>query len=132
MHFEIQSALIESKVLNNLQSSIIMKVRNNLTNQQVHHASLSKRMLQGAGVPLILISLFLLSADEARTGMAKALDDQTVRHCAISGWTVLLLNGPVSLPRRAKKLLANIASLLVYTIGLWLGTVLGLDGTLWN
>lgn len=31
-----------------------------------------------------------------------------------------------------KKILALMASILIYIIGLWMGIVLGLDGTLWN
>lgn len=31
-----------------------------------------------------------------------------------------------------KLILANILSLIAYSIGLWLGIVLGLDGTFWN
>jgi hypothetical protein len=31
-----------------------------------------------------------------------------------------------------RKNAANILSVIVYTIGLWLGTVLGLAGTLWD
>jgi hypothetical protein len=30
------------------------------------------------------------------------------------------------------KIVANIVSLLGFIIALWMGTVLGLDGTLWN
>lgn len=31
-----------------------------------------------------------------------------------------------------KRVLANICGVIIYIIGLWLGSVLGLDGTLWN
>ena len=31
-----------------------------------------------------------------------------------------------------KKLLATVAGILVYIVGLWMGTILGLVGTMWN
>jgi hypothetical protein len=31
-----------------------------------------------------------------------------------------------------KKIAANLLSLVVFVVGLWLGAVLGLDGTLWH
>jgi hypothetical protein len=41
-----------------------MTQQNNVTQQPIHSASLVKRMLQGAGIALTLITLFLLSAEK--------------------------------------------------------------------
>ncbi len=41
-----------------------MTQQNELTNPTIHRAALGKRMLQGAAIAFVLISLFLLSAGE--------------------------------------------------------------------
>ncbi len=38
----------------------------------------------------------------------------------------------ITKPGGVAKVLATIFGILVYIIGLWMGSVLGLDGTLWN
>jgi hypothetical protein len=40
--------------------------------------------------------------------------------------------GPPALQSQLEKALTLIVSLLAYIIALWLGTILGLSGTLWN
>ncbi len=51
------------KTIYTFKNSIIMTQSSNLTSQP-HQISLVKRMLAGAGMGLLLISLFLLSAGE--------------------------------------------------------------------
>jgi hypothetical protein len=40
--------------------------------------------------------------------------------------------GPLRYQGGWKKIIAVTISLIVYFIGLWMGTILGLDGTLWD
>ena len=108
---------------------------NDLTTPQIHPASLGKRMLQGAGVALILISLFLLSADQADPSWPRLWMLRPLIIVPLAGATGGVFYYFMDLLRYqggSKKILANILSLVVYIIGLWLGTVLGLDGTMWN
>lgn len=108
---------------------------NNLTTANIHPISLAKRMLISAGLGFILISMFLLSAGEgdpawgnlwrikplimvplagAGAGLINFLMDEL---CSQGGW---------------KKSLTMIFTIIVYIIALWLGFVLGLNGTHWS
>ena len=105
------------------------------TAPSIHRASMRTRMLQGAGIAFVLIALFLYTAGEGNPewprfwrvrpliivplagsmgGVFYYYMDQ-VR--ALGGWS-----------RGA----ADFISLIAFIIVLWLGTVLGLDGTMWN
>ena len=109
----------------------------NYTRHHIDPASLGKRMLIGAVLGLFLISLFLMGdgdlpsdpewpkywyirpfivvpiAAAMGAGFSCILDD--LRHQG--GW---------------KQAFAIVFSLIVFIVSLWLGTVLGLAGTLWN
>ncbi|HEY1112591.1 MAG TPA: hypothetical protein VGE66_03490 [Chitinophagaceae bacterium] len=98
-------------------------------------ATLAKRMALGAAIGLLLISLFLLSAGEGNPGwgnlwmirplivvpLAGAMGG-LCHHFLVHFHSVIGLN----------KVFAIIISVVVYLIGLWVGTVLGLAGTMWN
>lgn len=112
-----------------------MTRRDESQNQPVHVASVGKRMLVGAGIGLTLISFFLLGAGEPAP------------HWPTLWWIRPLLVVPAAGalgglfyynmdPLRAqggwRTAFAYILSLLVYLLVLWLGTVLGLAGTMWD
>ena len=109
----------------------------NYTRHYINPASLGKRMLIGAAMALFLICFFLFGdgdlpedpawheywyirplivvpiAGAMGAGFSTILDD--LRHQG--GW---------------KQAFAIVFSLIVFIVSLWLGTVLGLVGTLWN
>lgn len=114
-----------------------MTQRNKLATHYIDPAVLGKRMLIGAGIALFLISMFLFGDGDLPShpdwpnlwyirplivvpisgamgaAFSSLLDD--LRHQG--GW---------------KQAFAIFMSLLVYFISIWLGSVFGLDGTLWN
>ncbi|WP_460914260.1 potassium transporter KefB [Spirosoma areae] len=103
--------------------------------QPIETASLGKRALLGAGIALVLISIFLLNAGEPnpnwpRLWMIKPLLIVPLAGALGSVFSYFMNHLPHQ--KSWRKALINIVSLIVYIIGLWLGTVLGLDGTLWN
>src|SRR5687768_16970953 len=112
-----------------------MTKTNNVTTQSPHSASLSKRMLQGAGIALTLISIFLLSVDEPNQNWPKLWMIKPLVIVPLAGalggafyyFMDHLLNQD-----GWRKALALIIGLLGYIFVLWLGTVLGLNGTLWD
>ena len=112
-----------------------MTQRNELQAQPIHRASMSKRMLQGALIALILIAVFLLSAGEPNPAWPKLwmLRPLIIVPLAGAGGGVFYyFMDQLRHQGGWKMMTANIVSLLAYLIGLWLGTVLGLDGTMWN
>ena len=112
-----------------------MTQQNKLTTQQIHRGSLGKRMAQGAAIALILISVFLFSVDEPdpnwpKLWMLKPLFIVPV--AGALGGVFYYYMDQLRYQGGWKNVLANILSLVGYLVVLWLGTVLGLNGTLWN
>lgn len=100
----------------------------------INWESLGKRVLIGGGIGLVLISLLAFSVDHPHpdwpelwyirplavvslAGMAGGAFSYFMDRLSNPGW---------------QKIVTSIVSLLVYIVALWLGTVLGCVGTLWN
>lgn len=97
--------------------------------------SFARPVLVGAGFALILISLFLYGAGEpnpewGKLWMIKPL--VIVPLAGATGGAFFYFMSYLSSLGRLNKSVAIILSLFVYVVGLWLGTVLGLNGTYWN
>ena len=111
-----------------------MTQKDNLTTQS-NRGSLVKRMLIGAGIGLLLISLFLLSAREPNPEWGKLWMIRPLIIVPLAGAMGGLCNYFLlhfhNLPG-VNKTIAMVLSVIVFIIGLWLGIVLGLDGTMWN
>lgn len=95
---------------------------------------LVKRMLLGAVIAFVLMAFFLKGA-QAQPEWGKFWMIRPLVVISLAGATggafYHFMDG-VSYRGGWRRVLAIIASIIVYIIGLWLGTVLGLDGTLWN
>ncbi len=111
-----------------------MTQTNNSTSQP-HQVSLVKQMLVGAGIGLLLISLFLLSAGEPNPDWGKLWMIRPLIIVPLAGamgglcnYFIVHFHNQVGV----NKTIAMILSVIVFIIGLWLGSVLGLDGTMWN
>ncbi len=102
---------------------------------QLDTPSLMKRMSVGAGIGLLLISFFLFTAGEPNPAWPRFWRIQPLiivplagamgglcNYCLVHYHNLLRLN----------KTFAIILSVLVFVIGLWLGIILGLDGTYWD
>ena len=112
-----------------------MEQKNNLTQQPNQPVSSAKPILIGAGIALILISLFLFSAGEGKPEWGKLWMIRPLIIVPLAGATggaFYYFMCHLSHQRSLNKAVAFILSLIVYIIGLWLGTVLGLDGTWWD
>jgi hypothetical protein len=111
-----------------------MTPANNSTSQP-NQASLITRMAVGAGIGLLLISLYLLSADEPDPAWVKFWMIRPLIIVPLAGATGGLCNYFIlrfQTLNGLSKALALIISLLVFVIGIWMGIVLGLDGTWWD
>lgn len=112
-----------------------MTRRNELPNQQIHAASVGKRMLQGAGIALTLIIFFLLGAGEPNPDWPKLWMIKPLIMVPLAGALGGVFYYNMDHLRYLggwRKALAYALSLIVYIVVLWLGTVLGLNGTMWD
>jgi len=98
-------------------------------------APMPKRALIGAGVALLLMALFLLNVDEPNPAWPKLWFIRPLIIVQVAGafggafYHIMDTN----MPRKGwARILAIVISLIGYIIALWLGSVLGLDGTLWD
>lgn len=97
--------------------------------------SLLKRMFIGAGIALVPISLLLISVDAANPAwgpywMIRPLI--VVPMAGAAGGAFFHLMSPFRYQGGWKKITAVFICFIVFIFCLWIGTVLGLDGTLWN
>lgn len=103
--------------------------------QPLQKKPLSKCTLQGAGVAFVWIALFLLSVKHPNPEWPRFWYVRPLLIVPFSGAMGGLFYYVMEHFRYMhhwKKIVANVVSILVYIIGVWMGTVLGLDGTLWN
>jgi hypothetical protein len=108
---------------------------NNLTSQPIHSSSLAKRMLFGAGIALILIAIFLLLVNNPKPEWGELWMIRPLTIVPLAGAMGGLFYYSMDHLRYQggwKMILAYILSLIVYLFVLWIGTILGLSGTLWN
>lgn len=112
-----------------------MTLKNYLTTEALNPAVLGKRMLVGAGIALVLISFFLFSAGEPNPEWPNLWQVRplvVVPLAGAMGGVFYHLMDYLRAQGGWKGIVTNVLSLVVYLIGLWLGTVLGLAGTMWN
>lgn len=101
----------------------------------INSASLIKRMLIGGMIGLALISLFLSGTGDANPEWGKFWWIRPMVIVPLAGAAGGAFNYFVSqqnFQSTTMKIAAAILSLFVFVFGLWIGTVLGLDGTYWN
>lgn len=106
-----------------------------LTTQPIHPASIGRRMLQGAAFALMLITIFLFGAGESDPAWGKFWMIRPLIMVPVAG----ALGGAFyyfmdNMRYRGgwRKILAIMLSVAVYLFVLWVGTILGLDGTWWD
>lgn len=112
-----------------------MTTTENITSQNIHPAPLGKRMLQGAIPGLILVSAFLISAGEGKPEwgnywMIKPF--VMVPFAGAMGGLVYFCFDRMRSQGQWSSIIANLLSIIIYIVGIWMGFVLGFNGTHWN
>lgn len=112
-----------------------MTQQNHSATKSIHPVPLSKRMLLGAAIALTLITILLagVNAPNPEWGkfwMIRPLVIVTL--AGAMGGLFFYFMDHLRYQGGWKKAVAIILSLLVYLFGLWIGTILGLSGTLWD
>jgi hypothetical protein len=97
--------------------------------------TMGRRMAQGAAAGLILISFFVFGVDHPNPDWPKLWMLKPLILVPLAGSMGGLLYYWINPLRQRpgwKRIGANMLGLLVFLIVLWLGTVLGLNGTMWD
>ena len=134
-YFVFQSTFIHNASLNNHTNQIKPIMRTETITGEVIRPSLSKRIMIGAAIGLAVISYFVLTANGGnpewgRFWMIRPLI--LVPFAGAMGGLVSFFMVQLADLNGWNKVLVNIFSVLVFIIGLWMGIVLGLDGTMWD
>ena len=111
-----------------------MTQANILPRKNFHLSRLAKRMLIGAGIGLLIISFFVFGNDKGKPEwgaywMIRPLLMGPFAG-AMGGFVFNLLE-----PLRQggwRTLMANMLGVLIFLIGMWMGIILGLSGTMWD
>jgi hypothetical protein len=140
INFELQSTSYHQNSNSrhdHIKTPVITKLftMNTSTTQQILPGSLAKRMLIGGGIALVLISAFLITAGKGDPSWPKSW---MVRPLVITplagamGGLCFHLLDRFRVQGGWRRIAANILGVLIYIVGLWLGAILGLDGTYWD
>lgn len=108
---------------------------NKLSNQFTRQGSIVKPMLAGGAVALILILIFLLPNGEPKPEWGKFWMLRPLIIVPLAGavgGAIYHIINRMSPQRGWKRVLAVVVSVIIYVVVLWVGTVLGLDGTMWD
>ncbi len=103
--------------------------------QRIFTPATFRGALIGGGIALILIVLFLATAGEANPAWPKLWRIKPLLIVPFAGACGgAFLSFISQIPTQSKWLMvaARLLGIVVFIVGLWLGTVLGLNGTYWD
>jgi hypothetical protein len=111
-----------------------MTQQNQIQTQPINQSVLVKSMLIGAGIAFAAILFFIVGAEtQAAWGEYWRIRPLIITPLAgATGGAVFYFLNYLSTKQGWSKALAIILGIVIYIVGLWMGIVLGLDGTLWN
>jgi hypothetical protein len=92
-------------------------------------------MIVGGAIGLVLISLFVFGVDQPNSEWGKYWMIRPLIITPLAGAMGGLCNYYILSFHKlmgVNKAVAVIVSVIVFVIGLWMGVVLGLDGTMWD
>lgn len=104
------------------------------TTSQAVSPSLGKRIAIGAGIALALVIAFLASDKDPNPEWGKYYMVKPLIIVPMAGAVGGAISFYLDLRLRdgLQKVFATVFSFLIYIVGLWMGMVLGLNGTYWN
>ena len=107
---------------------------NNQISTSIQPIPFYKPVLIGAGIALLLISFFVFGVDEPNPEWPKLWQIRPLIITPIAGamgGAFFYFMDQMSF-RGMNRTIAVLLGMIGFVIALWLGTVLGLDGTMWN
>lgn len=102
---------------------------------KIHPVSLIIRMLEGAGIAFIVISIFVFGVDNPNPEWGKYWIIKPLILTPLAGSVGGIFYYYMDHLRKEGgwiKIVAILLSLLGFLIILWMGVILGLNGTMWN
>ncbi|WP_337044294.1 potassium transporter KefB [Emticicia sp. 17c] len=112
-----------------------MTEKNNFTTQPFNTPLLIKRVLIGAAIGLVIILSFVLRVKTPHPDWGQYWLIQPLLVTPMAGAAAGVCNHFLDFLRnegKTQRIVANILAVIIYIIGLWMGIVLGLHGTMWN
>lgn len=111
-----------------------MTHQNQIHEQQIPWGSFIKPSLIGAGIGLLVISFFVFGVDEPHPEWGRYWQLRPLIVTPLAGAIGGAFFGFMKYKssRGFNRALAIILSIVVFVIGLFMGVVLGLDGTMWD
>ena len=109
-------------------------MENRASTQKQQKVSYAKPIILGAGIALLVISAFVFGVDAPAPEWGKYWRIRPLVVTPLAGAVGGALYELLQKQRKRglNQLLATSLGLVVYLVSLWLGIVLGLDGTLWD
>lgn len=92
-------------------------------------------MVIGGSIALFLISLFIIPIQDPNPEWGKFWRVRPLIIVTLAGATggaFYYFIHRINPESGWKKITVTVLSILIYIFGLWMGTIIGLDGTLWN
>lgn len=102
---------------------------------QIEISTLIQRMLIGAVIGFLLISVFVFGVDNPNPAWSEHWRIRPLLVTPLAGAFGILsfyLSDVLRFKGEWANLFISIISIILFLIALWLGTVLGLAGTMWN
>lgn len=112
-----------------------MVVRNDFTTRPINWETIFKRLIIGAGIGFFVIAWFVFSVDEPHPDWPS---NWRIRPLIITpiaaafGAAFSYVTDDLRREGGWKSFAAIVLSLFVFLVALWMGTILGLDGTMWD
>jgi hypothetical protein len=113
----------------------MMTQAENLTKRPLFTTALVKRMMIGAAIGLAMVSFFVIVTGTGKPEWGDYWRIKPLLLTPLLGAVVGMCYDVTEPLRRIRGwvgVLFFVLSLLGYAIGLWMGLILGLSGTLWN
>lgn len=113
----------------------LYKMKTTINSADKRSNLIAKRMLVGAAIALVIISVFLYGVDNVKPEWGKLWMLRPLIVVPLAGSMGGLFYHMMDILRVRggwNTIFANIISFVVFIIALWMGTVLGLVGTLWD
>lgn len=103
--------------------------------KQVRPATIAKTMALGLILGLVIISLFVFGVNNPKQewGTNWRMQPLILTPIVVAFGSLAFFANRIFMPQtKTAKVLLSVASIIAFIISIWLGIIIGLNGTLWN